>query len=81
MSIKQMIINTESDLESLCFDKDEEWKTHLEKFTLFMSKLALYNKPASAADKVSMLIWALPFAPIEVVPESSKFPFEKACTL
>lgn len=79
MSNTQMVINIERELETMSFEKDEDWEKHVETFHRLISKLASYDKPVSADTKVSKLLRTLPqrFAPIAMVAESSSVPFEK----
>lgn len=79
MSNTQMVINIKRELETMTFEKDEEWEKHVESFHRLISKLAAYDQPVSTESKVSMLLRTLPtrFAPIAMVAESSDVPFEK----
>lgn len=79
MSNTQMVINIQRDLETMTFDRDEEWDKHIEKFHHLVAKLASYDSPLSAEDKVSKLLRTLPtrFAPIAMVAEASGVPFER----
>lgn len=75
--IPRKTMNTEHDLKSLIFKKNDEKESHLEKFSLLIPKLAFYDKPVSSANESSKLIrtQSQRFAPIAMV--RINVPFEK----
>lgn len=79
MSNTQMVVNIEREIEIMKFDKDEEWDKHVEHFHHLIEKLASYDKPLSAENKVSKLLRKFPtrFAPITMVAKALSVPFEK----
>lgn len=72
-------MNILRELESMTFQKDNDWDKHIEIFNFLVAKLASYDKPISLEDKVSKLLRPFPehFAPISMVAESSLLSFEQ----
>lgn len=68
-----MSVSIEQELEILTFEKDEEWKSHVEKFYHLKSKCASQNKPLSSEEKVFKFQRTLTirFSPRETVAEAS----------
>lgn len=79
MSISQMVINIEQELELMIFEENDEWEKHIDKFHFLLPKLGSDDKPVSMKVKDWKLLRTLPtrFAPTAMLAESNRVVFER----
>lgn len=75
----KLVINIQRQLDTMKFDKDEDWDKHVESFHRLVENLESYDKPFSAEDRVSKLLRTFlgQFPPTAMVTKSSGLTFEK----